>query len=99
MAEGRNYIANNMRDRSGKISEVLNRNPWLMKVQFSSETFPFSLLLSTYVVKNYKIIIIIFTLKTEFLQLDFLPNNRRKFGASDCTNLVNLDMMQPTRVM
>jgi len=37
--------------------------------------------------------------KGEFLQLDFLANNRRNIGASDCTTLVNLGMMQPSRVM
>ena len=36
--------------------------------------------------------------KGEFLQLDFLANNRRNTGASDCTTLVNLGMMQPSCV-
>jgi len=39
------------------------------------------------------------TLRAEFLQLDFLANNRCNIGASDCTTLVNLGMMQPSRVI
>ena len=39
------------------------------------------------------------TLRAEFLLLDFLANNGRNIGASDCTTLVNLGMMQPSRVM
>ena len=35
--------------------------------------------------------------KDEFLELDFLANNRRNIGASDCTTLVNLGIMQPSR--
>ena len=39
------------------------------------------------------------TLREEFLQLDFLAKNRRNIGASDCITLVNLGMMQRSRVM
>jgi len=37
--------------------------------------------------------------KGEFLQLDFLAKNRRNIGGSVYTTLVNLGMMQPSRVM
>ena len=52
---------------------------------------------------NYSVIVLgggsYVTLRAEFLQLDFLANNRRNIGVTDCTTLVNLGMMQPSRVM